>query len=78
MSKGMKQPIETTLRIVIHPTGNALTMQQEGRIVDARAFKPGRLWEELAQGGRTVSLSFAYCTETCQVLKEEVRLRGRG
>jgi hypothetical protein len=73
----MNQEMLHTLRIVIQPTGNSMTLQHGGQIIDARSFEPGRLWEELAENGNTASLSFAYCQETCLVLKKSLLLRGR-
>jgi len=66
----MSQESQHTLRIVIHASGNAMTIRQEGMITKARAFKPGRLWDEAAQGGTTGSLSLEFCKETYLVLRK--------
>jgi len=66
----MEQDTHHTLRIIIHASGNAMTMKQEGRITRAMAFKPGRLWEEPESSRTTGSLSLAFCKETFVVLRK--------
>ena len=74
----MSEPSQNRFTIVIHACGNAMTVQQDGRITRTRASEPGRLWADPMQCRTSGSLSLAHCQETHLVLLESMKLEGRG
>lgn len=73
----MSEPTQNRFKIVIHSSGNAMTVQQDGKITRTRASEPGRLWANPSQDGKTGSLSLAHCQQTYPVLREVVKLEIR-
>jgi hypothetical protein len=70
----MSESINLSIRIVVHGSGSAMTIREDGRITGTLASAPGRLWQT-AQGSESRgTVSLAYCQRQCLVLRESVKL----
>jgi hypothetical protein len=71
----MEQTTQPKLTIVIHETGNAMSIQQEGMITRLRAARPSGPWTQSGPSVALSTLSLACCEVTYSVLKETILLR---
>lgn len=73
----MESEVKHRIKIVIHGSGSAMSVEQEGKITLTRTIGSGRLWTESAMNGSMGPLSLAYCQLNYKVLSESTKLQPR-
>jgi hypothetical protein len=67
----------TRITIVLHGSGSAMSIQQEGTVVATRTIGHGRWWMESALDGSMGPLLLRSCQLTYKVLRETTNLQAK-